>query len=311
MVAARPRCCATARSSWSVYDGAGELYDPDSGTWTATGKMTTPRHATRPRCCPMARCSWRAATSSPATSRWTRPSCTTPTRGRGPRSRTCTPSASHRGVRCCPMARCSWSGPAGANRRPSSCTTRPPGHGPPPGAWLRHASISQPRVGGWHGARGRVGLDDSGVLASPSCTTRAPGPGPPPRPMLRSRTPGELASRSLLDGTVLVAGGSDCNDDGVCVPTGAAELYVPAGVSPPALPAFPSPPPPVFPSPTPSPTPFPPAAGPVPPNARSWKVTVDNKSSEPATLFVAEEDESGCYGSSGPRPRTWSQPAPP
>ena len=57
----------------------------------------------------------------------------------------------------------------------------------------------------------------------------------------------------LLDGTVLVAGGSDCNGDGVCVSTGAAELYVPAGVSLPPLPAFPSPPPPVFPSPTPRP----------------------------------------------------------
>jgi Kelch motif len=96
----------------------------------------------------------------------------------------------------------------------------------------------------------------------------------------------------LLDGTVLMAGGSDCNDN-LCVPTGSAELYVPAGVPPPPLPAFPSPPPPVFPSPTPRPTPLPPAAGPVPPNARSWKVTVDNESSEPATLFVAEEDESG------------------
>ena len=77
-------------------------------------------------------------------------------------------------------------------------------------------------------------------------------------------------------------------------PTGSAELYVPAGVSPPPLPAFPSPPPPVFPSPTPIPTPpapLPPEAGPVPPNARTWKVTVDNKSSEPATLFVAEGDE--------------------
>ena len=30
-----------------------------------------------------------------------------------------------------------------------------------------------------------------------------------------------------------------------------------------------------------------------PPNARTWIVTVDNKSSEPATLFVAEEDENG------------------
>jgi len=73
----------------------------------------------------------------------------------------------------------------------------------------------------------------------------------------------------------------------------AAALYVPAGVSPPPLPAFPSPAPPVFPSPTPRPTPLAPAAGPVPPNARTWKVTVDNQSSEPATLFVAEEDEGG------------------
>ena len=96
----------------------------------------------------------------------------------------------------------------------------------------------------------------------------------------------------LLDGTVLMAGGSPCNDDNACW-TDAAELYVPAGVAPPPLPDFPSPPPPDFPSPTPIPTPLPPAAGSVPPNARSWKVTVDNGSSEPATLFVAEEDESG------------------
>ena len=116
--------------------------------------------------------------------------------------------------------------------------------------------------------------------------------------MLRSHaTPGEAGPSAalLLDGTVLVAGGSECSD-GQCVATGAAELYVPAGVSPPPLPAFPSPPPPVFPSPTPIPTPLlPPAAGPVPPNARTWTVTVDNKSSEPATLFVAEEDEHGMF----------------
>jgi hypothetical protein len=89
----------------------------------------------------------------------------------------------------------------------------------------------------------------------------------------------------LLDGTVLVAGGSDCNGD---CSRGAAELYVPAGVPMPPLPAFPSPPPIVIPSPTPVPTPFPPAIGPVPPNARSWKVTVDNDSSEPVTLSVVD-----------------------
>jgi hypothetical protein len=108
--------------------------------------------------------------------------------------------------------------------------------------------------------------------------------------MLRSHgTPAIL----LLDGTVLVAGGRDCSDDGICVATGSAELYVPAGVAPPPLPTFPPPPPPVIPSPTPRPTPYPPQAGPIPPNARSWTVTVVNESSKPATLFVAEEDGDG------------------
>jgi hypothetical protein len=103
----------------------------------------------------------------------------------------------------------------------------------------------------------------------------------------------------LLDGTILVAGGEECSTgrDGVCVPTGAAALYVPAGVPLPPLPAFPSPPPLVFPSPTvtqtpvqtPVPTALPAAVGPVPPNARSWTVTVENRSSEPAALFVAND----------------------
>jgi uncharacterized RDD family membrane protein YckC len=86
----------------------------------------------------------------------------------------------------------------------------------------------------------------------------------------------------LLDGTVLIAGGE----------TALAELYVPAGVSPPpGLPSFPPPTP--TPVPTAAPTPFPPQAGPVPPGARSWTVTVVNASSQPATLFVAVEDARG------------------
>ena len=44
---------------------------------------------------------------------------------------------------------------------------------------------------------------------------------------------------------------------------------------------------------TPIPTPFPPAAGPVPAGARSWTVTVVNKSSEPGTLFLAEDGDNG------------------
>jgi hypothetical protein len=95
----------------------------------------------------------------------------------------------------------------------------------------------------------------------------------------------------LLDGTVLVAGGD----------TGAAELYIPAGMSPPpavaALPSpSPTPVPTAPPTPTPLPTAVPPEAGPIPPGARSWKVTVRNRSPEPATLFVAGDDGSGLLG---------------
>ena len=75
-------------------------------------------------------------------------------------------------------------------------------------------------------------------------------------------------------------------------------LYVPAGLSePPAVIALPTPAPTPIPAPTPTatpiPTPFPPAAGPVPAGARSWIVTVTNKSSGPGTLFLAEDGANG------------------
>ena len=119
--------------------------------------------------------------------------------------------------------------------------------------------------------------------------------------MLRCDDAGSRSFTPLLDGTVLVAGGRACDQGGVtagsggstCVSTGAAELYVPAGVSLPPF-SFPSPPPPVFPSPTPVPPLLPPAVGPIPPNGRSWTVTVENKSAEPATMFVAE-GEAGAF----------------
>ena len=34
-----------------------ELYDPATGTWSATGSLATARYFTPPRCCPTARCS--------------------------------------------------------------------------------------------------------------------------------------------------------------------------------------------------------------------------------------------------------------
>jgi hypothetical protein len=105
-----------------------------------------------------------------------------------------------------------------------------------------------------------------------------------------------VSATPLLDGTVLVAGGFVCSEAATGCPTGAtgsAELYVPAGVSPPPAVANLIPIPDPTPTPVATPTPFPPAAGPVPPGARPWKVRVTNRSSEPAAFFLAEEDESG------------------
>jgi WD40 repeat protein len=109
-------------------------------------------------------------------------------------------------------------------------------------------------------------------------------------------------STLLLDGTVLVAGGFECSPAEMegdrevhpeeCSASSSTELYVPAGISPPsAVLALPSSA--TTPIPTPSPTPIPPAVGPVPPGARTWTVKVVNMSSQPAALFVADEDDQG------------------
>ena len=81
---ARWRLCATARY-WSL-ERRRELYDPDSGTWAATGKFHI-RPVTPPSCCPTAGCSSPAAMSGATPRHRTRRSCTTRTRGPGPRSR--------------------------------------------------------------------------------------------------------------------------------------------------------------------------------------------------------------------------------
>ena len=186
--------------------------------------------ATRPSCCPMARCSWRAATS-PATTRRTRPSCTTPTRGPGPRSQACTPSARTSRPSCCPMARCSWWGPVGPTRSPPSCTTRRPGPGQPPGTWPSRALST----------RSITLLADGTVLGTGTVGSRSDSLRRAVRPGHRvldhhrvhapaaRRCPGHAAARRH-------------RPRGRWRHADAAELYVPAGVSPPAgLPAAPQP----------------------------------------------------------------------
>jgi hypothetical protein len=274
------------------YNDTGEVYDPDRGTWAATGTMVNPRHSHAAILLPDGKvlvAGGHAPGDEPTDS-----------------------------AELYDQDTGAWTAIASmhAPRDSIEAFLRPDGKvlvlgqshrdGPTP------AEIYDPATGTWTAtgdvARPGISVDASATMLSDGrvLTTDAPGDDPdsPPyaelydpvagswtttAPMLRSHgTPAIL----LLDGTVLVAGGHDCQD-GVCVATGSAELYVPQGVSPPPLPSFPSPPPPVIPSPTPSPTPYPPAVGPVPSGARPWRVTVVNDSSKPTTLFLAEEDESG------------------
>ncbi len=118
-----------------------ELYDPASGTWTATGSMI--EAARPPHGHPAARRQgarggrqW-TATAAP---RWPPPSCTTRPAGPGPPPGTWSRPAPATRPRCCPMAGCSWrvaTAAAASARRQPSCTTPAPGPGPPPATMVR------------------------------------------------------------------------------------------------------------------------------------------------------------------------------
>jgi hypothetical protein len=260
-----------------------QLYDPDSGTWTATGKMTTPRYHAAAALLNDGRVlvaggdvvpdqpSRSAELYDPDTGSWTA-------------------ITSMRAPIGDPTATILGDGRVLVGGSGHGARFDPEVYDPVTGTWAV-LPVTRDIVYGTATllSDGRVLLIDAAFesvraeLYDPSSGSWATG-----SPMLRSHgTPAVL----LLDGTVLVAGGQDCLD-GVCVATGAAELYVPAGVAPPSLPAFPASPPPAIPTPTPRPTPYPPATGPVPPNARRWTVTVVNDSDQRATLFLAEDDGS-------------------
>jgi len=271
-------------------DGA-QLYDPDSGAWSATGKMTTSRYNHTATLLldgkvlvaggdgppPVDS----AELYDPETGAWTAIANMRPTGNT--RADTSTATLLQNGTVLVERiataelynpATSTWTAtaPRGVARGGGYTTLLPDGTLLVAGAlngkdgagrWVQTAALLyDPRTGTW-------------------ITTGS---------MLRQHP--ASAATLLLDGTVLVVGG--WVSPGPTGATGSAELYVPAGVSPPpAVAALPSPTPIPTPTTSPPPPPVPPAVGPVPPGARTWTVTVDNKSSKPATLFAAEDGETG------------------
>jgi hypothetical protein len=266
-----------------------ELYDPDSGTWSATGKMATPRYNHTATLLADGRVLVAGATDSaelydPATGSWT---ATTNMRATGnTRFDSITATLLQDGTVLVV--------------RPTSAAL----YDPATGTWTATGNMARP---GTPYQTATLLSDGTVLLAGGGNRSDAPEP---PWTAAELYDPGTgswittgtmlrwhngSSTTPLLDGTVLVAGGFDCSEAATGCPTGAtgsAELYIPAGVSPPPGLA-PVPSPTQSPTPTPIPTPFPPEAGPIPAGARTWKVTVVNQSSEPATLFMAEEGENG------------------
>ena len=231
------RCCgdtATRLLDGKVlvigHDDTGELYDPDRGTWTATEAMTTPRHSHTAILLPDGRVlvagghaprdepTNSAELYDPDTGSWTATASMHVKREfivALPRSDgTVLVIGSSLGnpisVELYDAATATWTAvgeTASDDVIPGPATLL--ADGTVLLADVNGAALFHPTTGAW--------------------TTTAP--------MLRLHGAPAIL---LLDGTVLVAGGSECNGDDLCDSTGATELYIPAGVSPPPLPAFPS-----------------------------------------------------------------------
>ena len=272
-----------------VYGPSGaQLYDPDSGTWSATGTMIDT--ASRPHSHVAARRQGaRGGWVLRREGMWLRPGgrarAVRPGHGIVDRDRELDARRPEPALRLAGQPAAGWH-PAPHRRLGQPATTRPaePGAhslGGPSLAIQRHCCPMAPCC--W--------LSRVPHVPPRRCTTRAPGPATSASSMLRCESAvgaGPLFTL-LRDGTVLAAGAASVTAR-VCV----FRLARPSCTSLPACrcrrcrpsrarPRLSSR---ARPRPDPDP-PLPPAVGPVPPNARCWTVTVDNRSSEPATLFVA------------------------
>ena len=157
-----------------------ELYDPASGSWTATGSLDTARYFTRRRCCPTARC-WSREVMAAAASR---------ERGTvrsGQRDLDCTGSlntardSSHGDVAAQRQgARRRRIGNSGASRERGTVRSGERDAGLPPAASTPHAT--------YHTAtllpNGKVlvagGVITAALSPARNCTIRPAGPGAPP-----------------------------------------------------------------------------------------------------------------------------------
>ena len=307
LTVARPRCSRDGKVLVVRLDEARSCTTPKRGLDRHWGDEQPSVQATWPRCCPTARCSWRAGGSvghgiHPSR---TRPRSTTPSRGPGPRSRTC-----RRRTFRCTGATLLPDGKVLVYSRDGIGGLRPDHRNMDRicDADRVHARSRGTAVG-WHRADGRI--DGQPLGDDPGACTAAlfdPRTGSLTTTSSMLRCGDESSFTLLLDGTVLKAGGRDCNDERQCLSNGAAELYVPAGVS---LPPFSFPSPPRWSSRARPRSRRRSRPRPVPSRRTLGAGRSRSTTKAPSRRSCSSPRTRAGYGSSGRRLRTWSQPAPP
>ena len=204
------------------FTASAELYDPATGTWSATGSLNTARAITRRRCCPTARCWWQGDLVAVASFLAAR-NCTTRPPGRGVPPAASPPHALITRRPCCPTARCWWPGDSTSGVQLSSAEL----YDPASGTWSATGSLTTARA--FHTAtllpNGKVLVAGGEVparsLSSAELYDPASGTWSATGSLSTAR---EFHTATLLpNGKVLVAGGQNNN-----VALSSAELYDPA-----------------------------------------------------------------------------------